>query len=160
MPALRALSILVATAVTAFAGAGFVQQHRLPRFQDYPARVIYRGRRAPVDWSSDPDARRFRTRLRGAAEDGPRFGGHFGVAEWGCGSPCHFMGMVDLRTGRVVFAPVSATIKYAYRVDSRLLIVDPPEAWKDAPVDRGHAYYYQWTGRTFALVDSVAMTAR
>ena len=47
-----------------------------PRFEDYPVRERFTGRPAPVDLSSDPRARRYRTVLREGARKGPNFAGH------------------------------------------------------------------------------------
>ena len=80
-------------------------QRPAPRFEDYPAREVYRGRPAPVRLDSRR-ARMFRTRLREDSRSGPNFAGRYTVVVWGCGTGCAQMGVVDAKTGRVYFPPV------------------------------------------------------
>src|SRR5919112_705269 len=106
------LAIMAALALCACAAHGAQAQTRkaraaspAPRFEDYPARGVYKGRPAPVRLDSR-QARMFRTRLREDSRSGPNFAGHYTVVIWGCGSGCAQMGVVDARTGRVFFPPV------------------------------------------------------
>lgn len=116
----------------------------LPQFSDYPAGPIYRGRVAPLDLSSSPDARRFRTRTREAMAEGVDFAGHYVVAMWGCGSGCMSGQIVDARTGRVVSGLPSGSPYVAFQPESRLFVVDPPEqildAYPDYPLDSIASY--------------------
>ena len=97
----------------------------LPNFEDYHVGEPYKGKPAIVDLRSDPDARRFRTRLRQAAAKGPNFAGHYVVVMWGCGTSCQSLTIVDSRTGKV-HSPLDPTSEGAcFRIDSALLITDP-----------------------------------
>jgi hypothetical protein len=127
-----------------------------PRFEDYPAREVYKGRPARVRLDSK-QARMFRTRLREDSRTGPNFAGHYTVVIWGCGSGCAQMGVVDARTGRVYFPP----LEYMdipdmederarwFRPDSKLLVLT-----------RNHydgqggytAYYYLFDDNRFRLL--------
>ena len=80
-----------------------VAQERVPRFDDYPVRAIYRGRPARVVLT--PDNRLFRTRLREAARQPTNFAGHYVVTTWGCGTGCRSGAVVDLKSGRVYPLP-------------------------------------------------------
>ena len=103
-----------------------------PRFEDYPAREVYKGRPARVRLDSKM-ARMFRTRLREDSRTGPNFAGHYTVVIWGCGSGCAQMGVVDARTGRVYFPPLEEmdvpdmedeqARARTFRLDSRLLVL-------------------------------------
>lgn len=110
---------------------------RMPELSDYPAGERFTGRPAPVKLNSAPDARMFRTVLRRQAAEGPNFAGHYRLAEWGCGSGCLSIAVVDSSTGNVVFpdnvSPIAFMHYYkdesmdrygiVYNVKSRLLIV-------------------------------------
>ncbi len=101
----------------------------LPQFEDYPA-VIFTGKPAPVNLTSHPDARRFRTRLTEKPETDTRFAGHYRVVEFGCGSSCQMIWIVDLIDGKVL--PLSdAMYGTGYRADSRLIVTNDPAYFDD-----------------------------
>jgi hypothetical protein len=100
-------------------------QHRKPEFGDYAVANIYRGIPARVNLSTAANARYYRTRLREGAAKGSNFAGHYTIITWGCGSDCYDIAVVDVRTGRVWFAPFTGAIDVSFRRNSRLLIVDP-----------------------------------
>src|SRR5262249_53275288 len=113
----------------------------------YPAAAPFKGKPAPVNLASHKDARTFRTRLREAAAEGPNFAGHMIVATWGCGTSCQTVALIDARNGRVYFGPTAAA-GVKHRLDSRLLVVNPPEeikeAFSDQPPDWVKPEYYVW----------------
>ena len=129
-----------------------------PRFEDYPAREVYRGTVAPVRLDSRM-ARMFRTRLREDSRGGPNFAGRYTVVVWGCGTGCAQMGVVDAKTGRVYFPPVEymdipdmeddAARSRWFRLDSRLLRIT--QNFYDG---RGGytAYYYLFDNGRFRLL--------
>jgi hypothetical protein len=141
------------------------RERSMPRFEDFPARDTFTGTPAPVDLSSAEGARQFRTVLRGGASQGLSFAGRYTVVEWGCGSPCQSFAIVDARTGRVTFGPASLTVGASYRLDSELLIADPPERWlescgadaTDAVGGNASSIYYRWDGRRLVALDSLAI---
>lgn len=96
-----------------------------PVFADFPAVRVYKGKASPVDLSSHPRARMFRTRLRQTAGERPNFAGEWIVATWGCGTACQMVSLINARTGRVMMLPFAASRGVAHRATSRLLIVDP-----------------------------------
>jgi hypothetical protein len=114
----------------------------------YPAVVKFKGKPAAVDLASHKDARAFRTRLSEAAPKGTNFAGHMTVITWGCGTLCQIVALIDARDGRVSFGP-TASVGVKHRLDSRLLVLNPPENAKEAfggdpPPDCCHAEYYVW----------------
>ena len=132
-----------------------------PAFADFGVAEVFSGIPAPVDFSSHRDARTFRTRLRDGARDGPNFAGQFTVVTWGCGTACTQRSVVDVRSGAVYFAPF-ALVAVSYRLDSRLLIVDPPEEIRafhggECPPDAWlkESHYYEWTGTQLTLVHTL-----
>src|SRR5262245_19409738 len=72
---------------------------RFPTFAAYAVHEGFTGRPAQVDLKSDPDAPRFRTRLREGAATGPNFAGHFTIVTWGCGTDCQVTAVVDALSG-------------------------------------------------------------
>lgn len=129
-----------------------------PRFEDYPARELYKGRPAPVRLDSRR-ARMFRTALREGARTGPNFAGRYTVVVWGCGTGCAQMGVVDGRTGRVHFPPVEymdipdtgdeAARSRWFRLESRLLRIT--QNYYDG-AGRYTAHYYLFDGARFRLL--------
>jgi hypothetical protein len=129
-----------------------------PRFEDYPAGEIYRGRPAPVRLDSRR-ARMFRTRLREDSRTGPNFAGHYTVVVWGCGTGCAQSAVVDARTGRVYFPPLEyhdipdtedeRERARTFRLDSRLLVLT--EGYYDG-AGRYTAHYYIFDNNRFRLL--------
>jgi hypothetical protein len=96
------------------------------------------------------------------------------VADWGCGSGCVSIAVVDARDGRIYPAPFSILgwgtplLTYEgrhssnqdgfqpleYRLDSRLLVV------RGCPEDENcGSYFYEWTGSHLSLVRKVQAVA-
>jgi hypothetical protein len=134
-----------------------------PSFEQYSVPIAFAGVPAPVDLSSDPDAKRFRTRLRERAEGPPDFADHFAVARWRCGTDCQVVAIIDATTGAVHFLPIVAEVDVSYVRDSRLMVVNPPDAiadrgWKipdDCATWVPSTSYYEWTGTEFRLLRRV-----
>src|SRR4051794_36214809 len=89
--------LLMITAITSC-----VKRQRVPRFEDYRVPLTFAGSAVAPDLS-DPEARRFRTRLREASASGPNFADHFTLVTWGCGTECHVVAVIDAVTGIVTF---------------------------------------------------------
>jgi len=129
------------------------------KFEDYPAVSDFKGKPAAPVLATKTD-RMFRTQIREAAKKGPNFAGHYTVAEWGCGSGCVALAVVDAITGRIIAAP-SGTLALplpegangreyqgpVYKVNSRLFIADgcPGEV-------KCGTYYYEWKANRFKLL--------
>lgn len=136
---------------------------RLPSFQDYCVSEKFVGMPAPVNLSSHPKAPRFRTRLRDGARKEPNFAGHYTVVEWGCGSGCLSLALVDAISGQVVFPDKISPVFFPglpeglklmdqydvlYRTESSLLIVHGVPATRK----KVGSYYYNFNGSRFELV--------
>jgi hypothetical protein len=131
---------------------------KMPRFEDYPVREVYKGRPARVRLDS-LKARMFRTMLREGARTGPNFAGHYTFVLWGCGTGCAQTAVVDARTGRVYFVPVEfsdiidiedeTARKRVFRLDSKLLVITKSH------YDMEHtftAFYYIFENNRFRLL--------
>ena len=157
---LAALALCVlAAAYYAPASAAQARKGRpAPRFEDYPAREVYRGPVAPARLDSKK-ARMFRTRLREDSRGGPNFAGRYAVVVWGCGTGCAQMGVVDSKTGRVYFPPLEytdipdtedeAARSRVFRLDSRLLVLTRN---RYDGLGSYTAYYYLFDGGRFRLL--------
>jgi len=141
-------------------------------FDDFPAPAPFHGvPGSPVLRTAGQ--RLFRTRIREAAKQGPNFAGHYTIAEWGCGSSCVSVAVIDAETGVVHEGPFG-TLPYAilfygkalrydrnaqgeyqydelsYSLNSRLLIA------RGCPNDLNcAAYFYEWTGTQFKLLRKI-----
>jgi hypothetical protein len=125
-----------------------------PDFNDYPATESFSGAPAPVDLSSDPDARRFRTVLREGAQTGPNFAGKYTVVTWGCGTSCQSVAIVDAETGSVYMPGIVAEAGVKHKLDSRLLVVNPPENTPGNRPDWMETSYYVWDGTELTEVST------
>ena len=128
------------------------EQERIPRFTDYPARVIGGGNSFNVKTRSTPDTACFRNMLRKTARYGEHFAGHYALSYWGCGTECARIGIVDLLTGRAYVSPFAVTgVGIKTRSDSRLVLVNDPEVvgknWGDPAPIAYQPMYFLWTGR-------------
>lgn len=132
----------------------------IPRFEDFRVSEIFKG--APAKpLLQTRFARLYRTNIRVAAKGGPNFAGHFTIVEWGCGSDCGGMAVIDEQTGRVYESP-SGVIAFppyldypdennapalAFKLNSRLFVIH------GCPGEMGcGSYYYEWTGSRFKLL--------
>ena len=128
-----------------------------PKFSDYPARVSRTRRPAKVKVDSTPDTSCFRTMLRQTALQGVRFGGHYAIDYWGCGTNCARIGIVDLNTGRTYVSPFYVGIagggehrSIKTRPDSFLVLVNDPEVvrkeYGDPVPEEFVPAYFLWNG--------------
>lgn len=121
------------------------------RFEDYEPFEIVAPEAVAPNLASHPEARRFRTVIRRGAERGAAFAGHLAVAEWGCGTGCRQYAFIDARNGRVHWGPV-ASHGAAFRRDSRLFVVNPPENLPpEAPPEATR--YHVWDGEALRPLD-------
>jgi hypothetical protein len=152
LPILLALTALVVGAV---AGTD-----KAPHYRDFAVTNIFKGKPAPVDLSSHPRARMFRTQLRRQAAEGPDFAGHYKIAIWGCGSSCAAFAIVDSQTGHVYFPPELPYVTWAdwegtnfglqFRIDSRLLVLHGSPEEKP----QSGTFYYMWQTNKLRLIRS------
>jgi hypothetical protein len=99
-----------------------------PHFADYQVSDIDDKVLSFIDWGSEPKAKRFQTRLGRSVGMKANFAGHYVLLTWGCGSLCETVALVDVRSGKVHFAPFSTSIGSDFRLDSALFVDSPPYA--------------------------------
>jgi hypothetical protein len=131
---------------------------QVPTFGDFRTPEIFSGQPAkPVLRTARQ--KRFATQIRTQATLPANFAGHYKIAEWGCGSQCLSIAIVDLKTGDVYDGPFSILgygIAYRYEggddelqfeASSRLLIA------RGCPEDKNcGTYYYEWKDERFNQV--------
>ncbi len=155
-------AIVVIVAAMAFQG------NPVPTFEDFrvPATAMFSGTPAAPQFKT-PSQREFRTMIRWATKKGPNFAGHYTVAEWGCGTACEQIVVVDLRSGDVYEGPfgnLPRALIYLgptvdedktgmfYHRDSSLFVA------KGCPNDTAcGTYFYEWTGSEFKLLHRIPM---
>lgn len=121
-------------------------------FEQFPARELQIGTRVKAKIVRENEfAWTFRTRLREAAKEAPNFGGHYVIAEWGCGIYCQSGALISLKTGNIYPLPTSewGTV---YDVTSNLLVVNPVYGDEDEIPDWLSTKYFLWTGKDWRLM--------
>jgi hypothetical protein len=105
----------------------FSQTSNSSSFEDFRVDSLFTGEKYPINYNSNPTAKRFKTRITDTyRKEGLNFGGHYCFVEWGCGSPCQASVIVDLKTG-IVYDGLNAALGYEYRKESRMIIVNPKD---------------------------------
>lgn len=88
-----------------------------------------------------------------AADKGADFAGHYAFARMGCGTNCQVSTIIDLKTGHVYAGP-EATGGYDYKLNSKILIVNPPDNnGLYYPFTYGNPEQYLWTGNSFKRLE-------
>jgi hypothetical protein len=131
----------------------------LLRFGDYAVKETFEGKPARPQ-IVEKNHRTFRTVITEAATKGPNFAGHYTVAEWGCGSGCMSLAVVDATTGKVFSAPFQILTMplvngeeahefkgVVYRLKSRLFIADGCQEDKACSTS-----YYEWKDDKFTVL--------
>src|SRR5438876_12343620 len=79
-------------------------QVALPKFYHHPVegRDVFTGTPQPIDLSSYPGAKAYRTKLSEGARLGPNFAGHYTVVTIGCGAQCQENWLIDAQTGKIL----------------------------------------------------------
>lgn len=62
---------------------------------------LYKGELALPDFSSNPEARQFNTRIKEECNNGINFAGKYTLVIWGCGTACQAGVIVDRTNGRI-----------------------------------------------------------
>lgn len=133
-----------------------------PELEDFtlPHFKIYKDKPRPVNLVSHPRAVRFKDRLIQGAKVGPNFAGDQTVVRWPCGEECQQLAVIDARTGTVIFAPFVTHLGVRFRLDSKLLIVNPLEAVERAArsgKSKSHyrTAFYVWHYGEFAEIYAI-----
>jgi hypothetical protein len=144
--------------------------HPLPRFSQYPAAEVYKGKpvRPKIELAPDEYGDKRDSAVLHEYEKGPDFAGRYRFSDSGCGSMCVSAVLIDIPTGRVFetpfgywgvggfffgFLPPPEADKFKslnYRLDSNLVIAN------GCPEDENcGTYAYRWDGTRFILLRRV-----
>lgn len=149
----------------------------VPSFDGYrvPPSTMFKGVPAAPQFKTSGQ-RMFRTVIEEATKNGPNFAGRYTIADWGCGTSCESVAVIDAETGAVYDGPFGqlpkAVLYYgdalrydrdangryiyddlSYRLNSRLLVARGCPNFKDCA-----AYFYEWTGSEFKLLRKIRAT--
>ncbi len=132
---------LCVVATAALSGRGAAEGSGTHIFAKYPAEAPLTKPAAKPDVSKQP-ARRYRTVLREAAQEGVNFNGHYRVTRWGCGTNCIQWAVIDLTTGRVWMAPEMLTSGWSPAEQPE----NTPD-WFEFSPKSALLYVHVWNGR-------------
>jgi hypothetical protein len=120
------------------------------KFEDFKVSQIFDGNYAKLNFKSNPNSKRFKTRISSCYDEPINFAGHFIICWWGCGSPCQSMVLIDAVSGKIFDGIISST-GYEYHVDSKLLIL--PAADSNMPFLKQSSEYYLWQDTAFIKLE-------
>ncbi len=141
----------------------------VPCFGQYTTPVST-GSNAAVDFSSHPNAEKFRAQLERVAGNKPNFAGHYILLTPSCGNFCQSILILDTKTGKVYFPAITGMGDWKQylvgwhvekiTMNSRLLLIKAqlttvPRSQSsslDGPFRNG-MLYYQWTGNSLAFIE-------
>ena len=83
----------------------------------------------------------FRTRIR-QGYDTVNFAGKYCFVQWGCGSSCQLSAIIDAATGKIYAGP-DASMGYEFRIDSRMIVVNPPNKYSDDDPYHSDSSFYR-----------------
>lgn len=84
---------------------------------------VYNGKLADPDFTSNEDAKMFRTRITEGCEDGINFAGYFTLIYWGCGTSCQYGVIVNRKTGEI-FDGYQSSLGSEFKKDSESIIMN------------------------------------
>ena len=126
----------------------------LKSFKDFI--VTEKFKKKPVtilDFSTSKYGKLYKTETKKSLASGQVFAGHYSFTCSDCGLGCFASTIVDLKTGNVYDGP-HASLGYEYKLNSRLLIINPPatEGYY-AACDYCEPELYVWTGKSFKKIE-------
>lgn len=119
-------------------------------FKRYPASEMYTGAPVPVVLGTDPRANQFRTRITAGAKHGPNFAGIYTVVEWGCGTNCQQLVVINAGTGHVSDW-LTTELGSSYHIDS-VLFVKNPDTEECSALEWCKTEYYRFEKGKFRLL--------
>lgn len=144
------------------------QAPKLPSFEEFKATEVFHGPPAPPRLTTAL-ARKFRSVIREEAQKGPNFAGSFAIVQWGCGSSCIQMAIVNEQTGAIYPGPFTvldfgAAHRFADKSDSSQVDTFEPLVFRKysrllavrgcPEENQGNCalFYYEWSGLKFRLL--------
>lgn len=123
-------------------------------FKNFAANEVITTKHTVKPVIDTPHKRRYRTRLTALYEQSPNFAGAYHITSFGCGSGCRKNWMLHIPSGRLTELPTT-TRGLLFKVDSRLLVVNPPFTLQDTS---WHALKQQYADTKFLLLTDGKIT--
>lgn len=119
---------------------------------------------APIDWTSYPEAKDFKTRITEAYKtDEVDFAGHYVLSIFGCGASCIMGFMVDVRDGKIYDLPLGeensclfAEDRALAKASSKLFIAGVCKENPDSMKVYYKAYLWNEDTKEFAEIEATA----
>lgn len=89
-------------------------------FQNYET-LIYKGALKAPDFSSNPEAKMFKTRIVDGCKDGINFAGKYTLIYWGCGTACQYGVIVDRENG-FIYSGFTSSLGAVFNANSKMII--------------------------------------
>ena len=84
---------------------------------------MYDGKLAEPNFTTNPEAKMFVTRITEGCKEGVNFGGHYTIIYWGCGTSCQYGVIVDRKTGHI-YNEYQSSLGSEFKKDSNLIILN------------------------------------
>lgn len=125
----------------------------LKKFSDFPVIARHKsGLQKKLDFTTCSSGLLYKKEIKLAVEKGAVFAGKFAFTVINCDSNCYSSSIVDLKTGNVYAGP-HATTGYKFKLDSRLLYVNPPKSDSTySDCFECTPELYVWTGKLFKKI--------
>lgn len=90
----------------------------------------YKGEPAPVQYADFAGAVEFKSAIEESIKEGANFAGKYRVTEWGCGTACQNIAVINLKTGHIVAFGLLSSLGADYSLDKTFLTLNPLERIK------------------------------
>lgn len=121
----------------------------VPDFEMYPVSGSITTLKVPLDFSSNPLAREYKTAISEAYKGSVTFAGHYIVVSWGCGTACIDGAIADVRDGKVYPLPRSPqgepVFTYINVQPGSTLLITKFSGVPDVPAQTN---YWDWNEKT------------
>ena len=120
------------------------------QFDNYKVDKVYKGRLAPPNFNTDPNAKYYNTKIvEGCKAEGVNFAGHYKIVDWGCGTMCQEMAVVDRISGQIIYSQipfdkVDGHSGISYKIDSRMLIINTEALSEFYDYEPGYRRFDSW----------------
>jgi hypothetical protein len=96
------------------------------KFEEFKT-LVYKGKKSRPKLKDNQLGRYNRKQLeKRYYTEGVNFGGHYFLAEWGCGNTCNSSAVIDVKTG-IVYNGTFSCNQYKFQKNSKMLIVNIPK---------------------------------
>jgi len=124
-------------------------------FNDFKV-AMYTGKLAEPDFTNNPKALRFKTRIKETCKKGINFAGHYTIVSYGCGTSCESYKIVDRINGKIINLPTfGASASIEFQKDSKMVIHNV--GWINANLIReaihAEVKHFQWDGNDFIEIE-------